>query len=694
MTGFLFFALMALAPQDTSQQMPPVTVTISREPARSVLDLPYAIMRLVPDSLRPGLRNASIDERLFLLPGVVVSNRNNPSQDPRISVRGFGSRSAFGVRGVRVLMDGVPLTLPDGQTAIDYLDLESIGGMEVIRGSASSLYGNAAGGVIALRSRAAPDNSFSPLASIWRGSSEQTKLSVAVGGTVGSSQYDFSLSRMETDGYREHSRQEITNGSLRYSAQLAGLRLGVSLLAHDMPLAQNPGALTLAEMTTDFRDAEQLAVRRNARKEVDQMQVGVTLSTGSAEDNGELEVVLHGGSRDLNNPLQFAIVAVDRTSYGASVRASRTFTFLEMPARVTLGVDHQQQDDSRTEYTNCNELPPLTATTATCPVLGVERGTLRRDQKELFTSLGPFARGELALSSRWLLSGGVRSDRIKFEVRDAFVTSTNADDSGERTLSAVSPMAGIVFKASRLVSLYANFSTAFETPTATELGNKPDGSAGFNPELDPQRSRTVEAGSRGWISMPWPAGLTYDIALHSTRVQDELIPFEIPGGAGRRYFRNAGYTNRTGVELVLGTAAGPAEFTAAYSYSHFLFDDYEVAGTRFDGNRIPGIPIQQLQGSVTLRHKVWYGTVEGEMRGSVNVNDANDTRSAGYEVMNVRVGGSGVGGLSWLSPRLGVQNVFGRKHVSSVSVNATNGRYYEPAQGTTVYFGLTVGGLR
>jgi iron complex outermembrane receptor protein len=693
MTGMFLFALAALLPQDTAQTLATVTVTVSRERSRSVLDLPYGLTRLIPDSLRPGLRNASIDERLFLLPGVTIASRNNPTQDPRISVRGFGSRSAFGVRGVRVLMDGIPLTLPDGQTALDYLDLESIGSLELIRGSASSLYGNAAGGVIDLRSRIVPQRRFTPTATAWMGSSSQQKLAAALGGRYGNSEYAISLSRTETDGYREHSRQEITNGSLRYVTELGGIRVAASFLGHDMPTAQNPGALTLAELQADHRDAEQLAIRRKARKEVSQVQAGLTLGTGNAEDLGELELVIHGGARDLNNPLQFAIVAVERATHGASLRAARNISLFDMPARITLGIDYQKQNDDRTEFTNCNEIPAPTTPTETCPIVGEERGTLRRDQREIVTGIGPFVRGEIELSSRVLLSAGARADRINFRVEDAFINVDNPDDSGERTLEAVSPMVGVVFKAAPLRSLYANFSSAFETPTATELGNKPDGSAGFNPELDPQRSSTFEAGSRGWIGAIFPSGLTYDVALYRTSVKDELIPFEIPGGQSRRFFRNAGSTSRTGFELALGTEVGPAELAASYSYSHFLFEDYEVAGTSYDENRIPGIPIQQLQGAVTVRRSGWYLTLEGEARGAVYMDDANTARSNAYEVMNVRLGGEGVVGLSWLSPRAGVQNVFDRRYAPSISVNATNGRYFEPAPGRIVYAGVTIGGF-
>ena len=691
MIEVLLMSLAVLVPQDTTR-LP--TVTVSRDAARSILEIPYALSRLIPDSLRPGMKNASIDERLFLLPGVIVTNRNNPSQDPRLSIRGFGSRSQFGVRGVRVQMDGIPLTLPDGQTAIDYLDLESIGSLELIRGSASSLYGNAAGGVLDLKSREFPASRLAPSATVWMGSAGQQRLAAFVGGTSGPSEYALSLSKTETDGYRRNARHEITNGSLRLGTSLGGIRIGAGVLVHDMPVAQNPGALTVAEMRDSLKKADSTSMAKKARKEVSQVLGGLTLSAGDVNAGGTVELLLHGGARDLYNPLNFAIGAIERASGGASIRAARGMSLFNNPARVTVGVDYQQMEDDRTEYTNCNFNPVLAAPTATCPTLGNERGTLRRDQKESVTSLGPYLRAEIELASKLILTAGVRADQIKFEVQDAFITPTNPDDSGERTLRAVSPMAGIAYRISPLVGVYANYATAFETPTTTELGNKPDGSAGFNPSLDPQRSTTVEAGSRGWLAGPWASGFSYDLSVFNTQVEDELIGFDIPNSNGRRYFQNAGKTLRRGFELALGTVVGPAEFALAYGYSHFVFDEYELNGNDFANHRIPGIPMQQLQGAVTFRRSAWYATLEGEARGWVYADDANSARHPGYEVMNVRVGGRGVAGLSWFSPRFGIQNVFDRHYAASIIVNSSDGRYLEPAQGRTFYAGVTLGGVR
>src|SRR5256885_11625704 len=195
----------------------PVVVEVSRGARRSLLELPYAVTVQTPDSLLPGQRHLSLDESLWLIPGLSVSNRNNPSQDPRISIRGFGARSAFGVRGIRVLRDGIPLTLPDGQTPVDYLDLESVGRIEVMRGSASSLYGNAGGGVVDLRTSEPERVPVSAAGRYWNGAFGSRRLVGKASGSANGLGYQANVAHTESDGYRDYSRQRMTNGFGRLS---------------------------------------------------------------------------------------------------------------------------------------------------------------------------------------------------------------------------------------------------------------------------------------------------------------------------------------------------------------------------------------------------------------------------------------------------------------------------------------------
>jgi len=266
------------------------------------------------------------------------------------------------------------------------------------------------------------------------------------------------------------------------------------------------------------------------------------------------------------------------------------------------------------------------------------------------------------------------------------VSPTNADDSGERTLRAVSPAVGVVVRAGPLTALYANVSSAFETPTATELVNQPDGSAGLNRELRPQTALTYEGGVKGALL----GRVQYDLALYATRVRDELIPFEVPGGGGRRYFRNAGRTERRGAELGIAGAAGPVELGAAYTYARLRFAQYEVAGQDYSGNRIPGVPPQQLQASVTWRRRALFATAEGLAAGRAYVDDANTTRAPGYEVLHLRGGTTRLLGVPWLSLVAGLSNVFDERYAPSIVVNAARGKYYEPAPGRRAYVSVAM----
>jgi iron complex outermembrane receptor protein len=251
-------------------------------------------------------------------------------------------------------------------------------------------------------------------------------------------------------------------------------------------------------------------------------------------------------------------------------------------------------------------------------------------------------------------------------------------------------MAGVVARVGTLTAAYANVSTAFETPTATELGNRPEGAGGINRDLDPQTATTYEIGVKGILA----SRVRYDVAAFHTGVDDELIPFEIPGGAGRRYFRNAGRTVRRGIETGVEIPIGSVIVSGTYNYSDFTFDEYAVTTgsvtERYDDNRIPGIPLHQLQTSVTWRWSALFLTGEGVASSRVFVDDANTNAAAGWAIANLRAGGRlTIGGAS-VTPVVGVNNLLDKMYVGSVVVNAAAGRFYEPAPERTLSIGINV----
>jgi iron complex outermembrane receptor protein len=671
------------AAQDSTVQRLPVVVTVTRDLGRSPLDLPYAITSLRPDSVVRGQTHTFLEQTLSLLPGVTVANRNNPSQDTRISIRGFGARSQFGARSIRILRDGMPLTLPDGQTPIDYLDLESIGRVEAIRGTASALYGNASGGVLDLRSPEPPNVPFAVQARSWAGSSGMRRYTGLLAGSSGPVGYEGNLGRTENDGYRAFANQKLTNAFLRSTADLGGTMLTLLGMGLDMPLAQNPGALSRAQFEADPTQADTLSVQKRARKEVHQVQLG--LSARHALLGGELAGQVYGGTRTLFNPQTFAIVGIDRRQGGAGARATIPIVDGGITNRLSIGADAQWLNDARKNWANCDN---LRVATATCPVLGTEQGNISLDQRELVSSVGPFVRDELEIG-RFRGTAGLRADRVRFELRDRYLAD-GRDDSGIRTMSAVSPMIGAAVRLSPLHSLYANIGTAFETPTTTELGNQPDGSAGLNRDLKPQYSTTFEIGAKGLAANR----VQYDVALFDSEIRDELIPFATPTSNARMFYRNAGRTRREGVELALAGDAGPVTLATTYALSHFRFRDFQTATAQYAGKAIPGIPEQQIQTDATLHFKGGYVVAEGLAKSRVWANDANAAAAPGFAIFNLRLGGTAAFGRPQVSPVLAVQNVFDRSYVGSVAINAAGAnvgvtKFYEPAPRRTWYIGLT-----
>lgn len=679
-------ARVAHAQQAGSPTLPTVEVTVTRDAARPALDLPFAITQTRPDSTRPGQRHVGFEETLRLVPGLLAVTRTNPSQDPRISIRGFGARSAFGVRGIRIVRDGIPLTLPDGQTPTDYLDIENVGQVEVMRGSASALYGNAAGGVIDLHSVAPPPVPISATARASAGSYGAHRWGGTAGGAVDAVRYTASATRTEQEGFRRFARQRTTSGFATASGAVDGTTLRALWMGFDMPLAENPGAITADQMSADPRAADPQSVLKRARKTVRQQQAGIT---ATREDAGrELFGAVYFGTRTLFNPQTFTIVDLQRRSGGASLRGTIPLTVIGSHHRVSAGADLDVLHDDRQNHDNCNAVTPGPAAASSCPVAGTERGTLRLDQLERVRALGAFARDELTLAGGWRVSVGLRSDRVTFAVDDHLITASNPDDSGNRTLHALSPIAGVVKRFGLLTAAYANASSAFETPTTTELANQPDGSAGLNRSLRPQYATTYEAGVKGVVG----GRLRYDLAAYATGVRDELVPFEIPDGSGRRYYRNAGRTHRRGVELAVGATGSRLDAGATASLSDFRFARYVVGQTSYAGNRIPGAPRALGQGYITARlPRTLFFTTDVTAASRLLADDANTAHAAGYAVANVRGGGTVRVGPSAFALTVGSDNVFDRRYAPSVSINAARGKYYEPATRRTIYVGISAG---
>lgn len=665
----LVLAPIAMPAQAEVSRLEPVTVSVTRV-EKAIEDVPAAVGAVGADEIQLGAEQLGLDESLDRIPGLFFLNRYNFAQDLRASIRGFGARANFGIRGIRIIVDGIPETLPDGQGSVDGIDLGSARQVSVIRGPASSLYGNASGGAIIVESERGPSVPFAELRAA-AGRYDYEKYQVKAGGETGRLNYLVNVSDTTLDGYRDHSESENSqlNGRFEFALSDASRLL---LTAHhtDQPVANDPGALTEEEVAADRTAARPLNVQFRAGEVLDQTRAGVLYET-QVSDATTVEARVYRTDRDFSNTLPFrdgGAVTLDRAFTGGGFKITRDHDSLGRDNQLLVGIDYDRQDDDRRRFDNID---------------GV-RGPLDADQNELVTAVGAYAQNEMALGERIDLTLGVRYDEVEFDVTDRFLA--DGDDSGKVTFDEFSPMAGIGYQASEATRLYANVSTAFETPTTTEFANPAGG--GFNQALDSQVSTNYEIGikSRG-------DRYRFDVALFHIDVDDELTPFELPGQSGRSFFENAGSSSRDGVEIALTRELGAGmELSAAYTWSDFTFDRFrDVDGAVHDGNRIPGIPEH-------LFHVEWswfgasglYAIVDATYTGSFFADNANRDEVDSYTVSSMRAGYNGYFGGWEISPFLGVNNLFDEEYNGNIRINAFGARYFEPAPERNLYMGLTI----
>ncbi|HEY0674505.1 MAG TPA: TonB-dependent receptor [Longimicrobiales bacterium] len=653
-----------LAAQDTTvipiQQLE-VTVTRIAEPLARVPAAVSVVTRQDVQRAQPGI---GIEEALVHVPGLLVNNRYNFAQGTRISIRGFGARAAFGVRGIRVLTDGVPLTMPDGQANLNNVDLTSIGRIEVLRGAASMLYGNAAGGVVAFETESPPVG-FNLQAKLLAGSFDMLRGNAKIGGGSERTRYLVNIARLTADGFRAHSQVEQQNLNARIRHELRDDSfVALTINAADAPTAYNPGSLPLdsARLRPEMAWPRNVATR--SREAARQLQVA--LEHGRTMGTFRSNVVAYGITRSLENPLPFAYIQLDRKAGG--VRSSVGGDMGRFA--LTGGLDVELQADERREFNNDNG----------------EAGTERiRDQTDHIVNVGPFLRLSAQLTEALGVAGGVRYDRTHFDSNDRLLAD-GRDDSGERTMSALSPMAGLTYRLSADVTAFTSISTAFQTPTTTELINNPT-SSGFN-DLDPQRSVSYEVGLRAARGRGHA-----ELSVYHTGVRDALVSYQIPGGDGRDFFRNAARTRQRGVEAAAALLLAPWwRVTTSYTWSDFIFVDDGVAESDFEGNRVPGVPPHHIAARSTWGTSAWHLELELEHTSSFFSADSNDeaTRNPAATVVDVRGAGQLRTGATRWEPFVGINNLLDERYFGSVVVNAAGARYFEPAPTRNLYLGVGV----
>ncbi|MBV8037467.1 TonB-dependent receptor [Roseateles sp.] len=677
----LALAAGATAAHAETTVLEPVVVTATRTET-APLALPASVDRIDGDSLRAGRAQVNLSEGLGGVPGLLARDRQNYAQDVQISVRGFGARASFGIRGVRVYVDDIPATLPDGQGQITNVEIGSLGRVEVLRGPFSALYGNSSGGVISIYSEA-PTGPPKLDASVAFGSDGLRRLAASSSGKLGGFAYTLGASRFETDGYRQHSTADRRLGNARLSWKL-GSDTQLTLIANsvELPEAQDPLGLTRAQWQTDPRGVDPSALSFDTRKTMQQAQGGLVLEHGMDASN-TLRVMVYQGHRTTTqfqaipvatqaSPLHpGGVIDLARDYEGADIR----WRWKSATSSVVAGIAADELREHRLGYQNFIGTQ-----------LGVQ-GALRRDETNRVGNADPYLQAQWQPTPAWLLSAGLRRSKVDFRSTDAYITKTNPDDSGSASYSATLPVLGVSYALDEHLRVYATAGRGFETPTLNELAYRASGATGLNFALQASLSRSVEMGLK---ARPWN-GAELTLALFQTGTAHEIVTQTNVGG--RATYQNAGATRRRGLEAGGQWQLAPtlhAQLAATWLDARYRDGFLTCTATPCAtanqqvaaNNRIPGIARTAAYGALTWQPAGgWRLGVEGRALGRVYVNDLNSDAAPGYATLAAHAGYQlGLG--PWdVGALLRVDNLANRRYAGSVIVNDGNGRFFEPAPG-------------
>ena len=650
----------------TSKELAPVTVSSSRFITKDI-QIPLSITVIDQSRLQVGQSKVSLFESLGAVPGVFATNSENFAQDLRISIRGFGARAAFGIRGIKIISDGIPESIPDGTAKVGNLDVGMMERMEIIKGPSSGLYGNASGGVISLFSENPKEHFAEFQANV--GAYGLQRYQFKTGQEVGKLTYLLSASRLLSTGYRDHSSIErnYVNGKVIYNFTDKNK---LTLLANyiDSPRAEDPGALIQSEVDKNRQQVRSQNITFDASETFKQKRIALIYDHVFSQKH---QINARGfylnrdfASRQALQPS--GQIAFNRDFSGGGFN----YQFTTKNYRLKTGLDLENQQDNRQRYDN----------------LSGKEGALKLDQIEKFSNIGVFLLQEFTIIPKLKLSLNTRFDDIRLEISDKFLSDGN--QSATQSFQRFSPMAGLSFSPTFSQAIFANVSTNFETPSLNELSNNPTGLGGFNPDLNPQKSRNFEVGYKGILGKKFRA----DISLFYIEVEDEIVPYQIAGQVGRTYFRNAGLSERKSLEMGLTykILSGLTTYFN-YTYSDFQYKNYVTTAGKFDGNALPGIPKHNIYGEVRYFPRIGiYAIAQVRSISKLYADDANLTANDSYATVNLRVGYRKQIKSLTFEPFIGINNLFNEIYNANVQINATANRYFEPAPGSFVMGGLTV----
>lgn len=676
--------------ESTALVLDPSVVTGSRNESRS-FDLPYSVDSIDAQQIQDGQLGINASEVLSRVPGLVVQNRQNYAQDLQISSRGFGARSAFGVRGLKLIADGIPASTPDGQGQAATFNLDTAERIEVLRGPAATLYGSNAGGVIQMFSR---DGEGPPRigAETLMGSDGLSKHHLSAEGAVDNVGFVLDASRMDTDGYRDHSaaRRDQTFAKLNFQPD-DDSKLALIYSSLEQNGTQDPLGQTWEAYKADPRSVSAGALNYNTRKSIDHQQLGMNYERYFGD--ATLQVTGYTGQRSVIQYLSIpkgtpannrggGVVQFDRKFYGGGVRWLQPIH--GVPGELTLigGVDFDLSRDDRHGYQNFSGNQ-----------LGV-KGELRRDEIDTARSLDPYIQANWAID-RWTVQAGLRHSSMKLDVDDKFVVPAlnNGDASGSKTYQKNTPSLSVMYAFTPDLHGYVSAGKGFETPTQAELAYAPGGTEGFNFGLKPSSSKQYEIGLKARLG----ESTRINAAVFQITTEDELVIAESNGG--RTSYQNAGRTLRRGFELGLESQLSEQwSANLAYTRLQATYDSDFTSGTgatqkQVDkGNYLPGVPQTSVFGELVWKPRDWVSTaLEGMYRSQVYVEDTNQKKTApAYSVFNWRARFEQNIEHWTFHQTLRLDNLLDRQYVGSVIVGDGNDRFYEAAPGRSWYAGAGV----
>ena len=668
------------------------TMVVTAAPTTvSELDTPAAVSVVNGDEMRQAAPRVNLSESLGAVPGLQVQNRQNYAQDLQLSIRGFGSRSTYGVRGLRIYVDGIPATMPDGQGQTSNIDIGSVDTIEVLRGPFSALYGNSSGGVINVTSQTGTQpptveaSSYYGSFGTWHYGMKATG-AVGDGSHAGDVDYTVSTNRFTTHGYRDHSgaRKNLANARL-------GVRINdvskLTLLLNSVDIkANDAGGLTADEWRDNPRQSPR-GDQYNTRKNTRQTQAGLRYERQlSAQD--DLSVMMYAGEREttqfqsiprapqLKPSHAGGVIDLTRHYQGIDTRLTHRGELL-VPVTLTAGLDYENMSERRKGYENFVMVNGA-------PQYG-EQGALRRNERNLMWNVDPYLQTQWQLTDKLSLDAGVRYSSVWFDSNDYYITPGNGDDSGDASYHKWLPAGSLKYALTDAWNVYLSAGRGFETPTINELSYRSDNQSGLNFGLKPSTNDTVEIGSKTRIGN----GLL-TAALFQTDTDNEIVVDSSSGG--RTSYKNAGKTRRQGMELGLDQQFGESwRLKAAWTWLDATYRTNVCDDASCNGNRIPGIARNMGYASFGYQpEQGWYAGSDIRYMSDIMANDENTAKAPSWTVVGLTTG------YKWSYGRMDmdlfgrVDNLFDREYVGSVIVNESNGRYYEPAPGRNYGIGLNL----